>query len=61
MNVTNPKVTTALQEACAARDWTVKIAEQPLYSDDLGSEPPTNTFLGAFESNVNLIADSLGQ
>ena len=60
-NITNPKVTAALQEACAARDWSVKIAEQPLYSDDLGSEPPTNTFLGAFESNVNLIAESLGE
>ena len=60
-NITNPRVTTALKEACEARKWSVKIAEQPLYSDDLGSEPPTNTFLGAFESNVNLIAESLGQ
>ena len=58
--ITNPKVTTALQEACSARQWSVKIAEEPLYSDDLGSEPPTDTFLGAFESNVNLIAASLG-
>lgn len=58
--ITNPRVTEALQEACAARDWSVEIAEQPLYSDDLGSEPPQNTFLGAFESNVNLIAESLG-
>lgn len=60
-NITNPKVTRALQEACAARGWSVKIAEQPLYSDDLGSKPPTNTFLGAFESNVALIAKSLGE
>ena len=59
--ITNPKVTEALQESCAARDWSVKIAEQPLYSDDLGSEAPQNTFLGAFESNVNLIAESLGE
>ena len=58
--ITNSKVTEALQEACAARDWSVRIAEQPLYSDDLGSEPPHDTFLGAFKSNVNLIADSLG-
>lgn len=58
--ITNPKVTLALQEACAARQWEVKIAEEPLYSDDLGNDSPTDTFLGAFESNVNLIAKSLG-
>ncbi|HAD58613.1 MAG TPA: zinc ABC transporter substrate-binding protein [Planctomycetaceae bacterium] len=58
-NITNPKVTQALQEACQAREWNVKIAEQPLYSDDLGSEPPANTYLGAFESNVDLLTESL--
>lgn len=58
-NITNPKVTEALQEACEHRKWSVKIAEEPLYSDDLGSEPPTDTFLGAFKSNVGLIAKSL--
>ncbi|WP_166822843.1 metal ABC transporter solute-binding protein, Zn/Mn family [Thalassoroseus pseudoceratinae] len=57
--ITNPKVTEALQEACAARDWSVKIADQPLHSDDLGSEPPLDTFLGAFEANINLITKSL--
>ncbi|MEL6896272.1 MAG: zinc ABC transporter substrate-binding protein [Planctomycetota bacterium] len=59
--ITNPKVTQALQEACAARDWSVTIADQPLYSDDLGSQPPQDTFLGAFQSNVELIATSLGK
>ncbi|MEM6469044.1 MAG: zinc ABC transporter substrate-binding protein [Planctomycetota bacterium] len=58
-SITNPKVTEALQEACEARDWSVKIAEEPLYSDDLGSEPPQDTYLGAFESNVDLIVRSL--
>lgn len=60
-NITNPKVTKALQEACEARDWQVKIADQPLYSDDLGVESPLDTFLGAFQSNVNLIAKSLAE
>ncbi len=60
-SITNPKVTEALQEACAARNWGVQIAHQSLYSDDIGSEPPHDTFLGAFESNVSLIAESLGQ
>ncbi len=58
-NITNPKVTSALQEACIARNWQVKIADQPLYSDALGVEPPTNTFLGAFKTNVDLISKSL--
>ncbi|MFN3189218.1 MAG: metal ABC transporter solute-binding protein, Zn/Mn family [Aureliella sp.] len=58
-SITNPKVTQALQEACEARGWTVKIADRPLYSDDLGSEPPQDTFLGAFNSNVELITESL--
>ena len=60
-NITNPKVTAALQEACQAQNWQVKIAEQPLYSDDLGVEPPTDTFLGAFTTNVELISKSLNQ
>ncbi|MEM9365488.1 MAG: zinc ABC transporter substrate-binding protein [Planctomycetota bacterium] len=58
-SITNPKVTQALQEACEARDWNVEIADEPLYSDDLGSEPPQDTFLGAFGSNVDLIVASL--
>lgn len=60
-SITNPKVTQALQEACQARDWNVRIADQPLYSDDLGSEAPQDTYLGAFQSNVDLIVSSLTQ
>lgn len=58
-NITNPKVTAALQEACAAQDWQVRIADQPLYSDALGVAAPTDTFLGAFMTNVELISKSL--
>ena len=57
--ITNAKVTQALKEACQARGWDVEIASQTLYSDDLGESPPQNTFLGAFRSNVEIIADSL--
>jgi manganese/zinc/iron transport system substrate-binding protein len=57
--ITNPKVSQALMEACHSRNWKVEIVDQPLYSDDLGEEEPNNTFLGAFRSNVELISHSL--
>ncbi len=60
-SITNKKVTEALQEACAARRWKVEIVDQPLYSDDLGSSSPQDTFLGAFRSNVEIIFDSLSK
>ena len=43
-SITNPKVTEALQEACAARDWKVALVDRPLYSDDIGEKPPQSTF-----------------
>ena len=58
-NINNPKVTTALQEASQSRGWKVEIAPQTLFSDDLGEEPPQDTFVGAFKSNVEVISDSL--
>lgn len=58
-SITSRKVTQALSEACEARGWKVKIVEQPLYSDDIGEEPPCDTFLGAFRSNVTVIHDAL--
>lgn len=57
--ITNPKVSTALQEACEAQDWNVRIVSQQLYSDDLGEQPPVDTFLGAFRSNVEVIVANL--
>ena len=58
-SITNPKVTEALQEACAARDWKVALVDRPLYSDDIGEKPPQSTFLGAFKSNVETISEYL--
>ncbi len=57
--ITNPKVSQALQEACQARGWDVKIVAQQLYSDDLGDTAPQDTFLGAFRSNVEIIVENL--
>ncbi len=59
-SVTNPRLTQALLEACEARGWKAEIADQPLYSDDLGVEAPVDTFLGAFRSNVEVISEALG-
>ena len=60
-SITNPKVTIALQEACAARDWQIELVGQTLYSDDIGPAAPQNTFLGAFKSNVEIIFESLNK
>ena len=57
--ITNPKVSTALKEACQAKDWDVKIVQEQLYSDDLGETAPQNNFLGAFRSNVAIIVENL--
>lgn len=59
-SITNPKVTQALVEACASQGHTVRIAQEPLYSDDLGDTPPVHTYLGAFRWNVEAIVASLG-
>lgn len=59
-SITNPRLTQALLEACAARGWQARIADHPLYSDDLGVEPPVDTFLGAFRANVEVITAALG-
>ncbi|MEM9409688.1 MAG: zinc ABC transporter substrate-binding protein [Planctomycetota bacterium] len=59
--ISNEQVSKALSEACEARGWNVEIVDQPLYSDDLGEEPPANTFLGAFKSNVEVIYNALSR
>ena len=58
-SITNPKVTKALEEACTGRGWAVRIADVPLYSDDLGESPPVNTYLGAFRTNVETIINAM--
>lgn len=60
-SITDPKVTRALEEACRGRGWTTRIADEPLHSDDLGEEPPVDTYLGAFRTNVERIASGLGE
>ncbi len=59
-SITDPKVTQALEEACRGRGWTTAIADEPLYSDDLGEGAPVDTYLGAFRTNVERIVSGLG-
>lgn len=58
-SITDPKVTQALEEACGALGWPTEIAAEPLHSDDLGAEPPVDTYLGAFRTNVARIKAGL--
>lgn len=58
-SITNPKITDALKESCDSKGWEVKLIQQPLYSDDLGESAPQDTFLGAFQSNVDVIFEAL--
>lgn len=58
-SITNPRLTRALREACQKKGWDVRIADEPLYSDDLGETAPVDTFLGAFRANVETIAMGL--
>ena len=58
-SLTNPKITQALKEASESLGWKVEIADDSLYSDDLGESAPQDTYLGAFRSNVELIHKAL--
>ncbi|TVR30608.1 MAG: hypothetical protein EA404_12340 [Spirochaetaceae bacterium] len=49
----------ALQEAVQARGGSVVISQDPLYSDALGENEPVDTFIGAYQHNVNTIVDAI--
>ncbi len=59
-NITDRQATDALLEAVRARGWDVRIAQDTLYSDSLGDEPPLDTYLGTFRHNVDAIVAALG-
>lgn len=58
-SLTSTQITRALQESSEALGWKVRIASEPLYSDDLGESAPQDTYLGAFRSNVETIHQAL--
>lgn len=59
-NQKNPQAVTSLGEAVHSRGWEVRVSDQPLYADSLGSEPGVDTWLGAYRHNTRVIAAALG-
>jgi manganese/zinc/iron transport system substrate-binding protein len=57
--IINHKGIQALQNAVNSKKWNLKIAEKPLYSDALGQNPPTNTFIGIIKYNADVINEAL--
>ncbi|WP_296139721.1 metal ABC transporter substrate-binding protein [uncultured Tessaracoccus sp.] len=51
-NLSNPEAITHVKEAVKAKGGHVEIADTPLYADSLGESAPTDTYLGAFQYNV---------
>lgn len=42
-----------------SKGWEVKLSDTELYADTLGEKAPTNTYLGAFQHNVEAIVKAL--
>ncbi len=60
-NLSNPAAIEKVKEAVKAKGWEVEIADTPLYADSLGESAPTDTYLGAFEYNVDAIVKAMTQ
>jgi manganese/zinc/iron transport system substrate-binding protein len=57
--IINQKGIQALQNAVKSKKWDINIAEKPLYSDALGQNPPTDTFVGVIIYNADVIYEAL--
>lgn len=57
--IINQKGIQALQNAVKSKKWDIKIADKPLYSDALGQNSPTDTFIGTIIYNADVIAEAL--
>ena len=60
-NLANPAAIEKVKEAVKTKGWEVEIADTPLYADSLGESAPTDTYLGAFEYNVDAIVKAMTQ
>ncbi len=57
--IINHKGIQALQNAVKSKKWDLNIADKPLYSDALGQESPTDTFIGIIKYNADVIHEAL--
>lgn len=60
-NLKNPQAIKSLQEAVEAEGWKVKISDDKLYADTLGSESPVNTYIGVLKHNAEAISKALSK
>ena len=58
-NLKNPEAINHLQEAVAAKGWSVEVSDKPLYADSLGEAAPVDTYLGVFSYNADTIVEAL--
>lgn len=58
-NQANPQAITSLKEAVRSRGWEVEVSDEELYADSLGAEEGVDTYIGAFEHNVDAVAKEL--
>lgn len=58
-NLKNPEAIKHLQDSVVAKGGKVEVSDKVLYADTLGDSAPTDTYLGAFEHNVQAIVEAL--
>ena len=58
-NLKNPEAIQHLKESVRAKGGDVEVADTELFADTLGESAPTDTYLGAFKSNIEVISEAL--
>ncbi len=55
-NLKNPEAIKHLQDSVRAKGGSVEISDSELFADTLGETAPVDTYLGAFQHNIDTIA-----
>ncbi len=58
-NQANPQAINSLKEAVKSRGWDVVVSDEELFADSLGADEGVDTYLGAFNHNVNAVSKAL--
>ncbi|KMY23925.1 manganese/zinc/iron transport system substrate-binding protein [Actinobaculum suis] len=58
-NLKNPEVIKHLQDSVHAKGGNVEVSDTELFADTLGETAPLDTYLGAFEHNIEAIVGAL--